>query len=332
MGTLSQFKQKTKREAERMKYTIVVDSVAALPEFVLVNRPIKVLPISVVINDKAMPDSISEEGLIDIYQGSELSIKSQVTTLPPSPEQIRDFIINEVAPYSDYAICQSLSRVASPIFDNFASVSHQISKDAKEARGKLGIEHPFRMTSLNSGTTLAGQGLIAIYADMLLSKGVELNEYSLTIEKFTKAVRTYAIVRDILYSRKRAIEKGVETIGFAPALLGKTFGVTPIVEICNDQTVPVQSKRGFDAAFESIIRYAIDRIVEGLFIPVVNISYAGDLNDIKNLPIMDELEATAKKHKVKLCFGVMGLGSSTVYGPGGFSIGIAPKNQKDKPS
>ena len=96
-------------------------------------------------------------------------------------------------------------------------------------------------------------------------------------------------------------------------------------------TTPVVNKLGFDKAFESILRYTIDRIKEGLFIPIVNISYAGDLNDIYAMPLMNELNDEAKKNKVKLLFGVMGLGSSTVYGPGGFSIGIAPKNQKLKP-
>lgn len=314
-----------------MKYTLVVDSVAALPEFVFKTRPIKVLPITININGQVKPDSIDEQGLIDIYEGSELSIKSAITTAPPTPDQIRKFILTEVAPFSDYAICQSLSRVVSPIFDNFEMVSSQIAKESRETRDNLGIEHPFRMTFLNTGTTLAGQGLVALYADMLLSKGVEIQEYTKTIDRFTKVVRTYAIVRDMFYSRKRAIEKGVKTVGFAPALLAKAVGLTPIVEIYNDLTTPIVTKRGFDSAFESIIRYAIDRIKEGLMIPIVNISYAGDLNDIYKLIIIDELNDVAKTHNVKLLFGVMGLGSSTVYGPGGFSIGIAPKNQKDKP-
>lgn len=139
------------------------------------------------------------------------------------------------------------------------------------------------------------------------------------------------IVRDLFYSRKRAIEKGVKTVGFAPALLGKTVGLTPIVEIYNDLTTPVVAKIGFEKSFDSLIRYAIDRIKDGLYIPIVNISYAGDLNDIHQEPIIDELKEVAAKHKVKLLFGVMALGSSTVYGPGGFSIGIAPKNKTDKP-
>jgi len=314
-----------------MQFTLVVDSVAAIPESILKSRPIKVLPIQININGEIKPDSIDEKGLIELYQGSELSIKSEISTIPPSPDQIKDFILKEVAPYSDYAICQSLSKVTSPVFNNFEMVASQIAKEARELRDGLGKEHPFRMTYLNTGTTLAGQGLVALYADMLISKGAEIQEYSQVIEKFTKAVRTYVIVRDLFYSRKRAIEKGVKTVGFAPALLGKTVGLTPIVEIYNDLTTPVVAKIGFEKSFDSLIRYAIDRIKDGLYIPIVNISYAGDLNDIHQEPIIDELKEVAAKHKVKLLFGVMALGSSTVYGPGGFSIGIAPKNKTDKP-
>lgn len=315
-----------------MKFTLVVDSVAAIPESIFKSRPIKVLPIQININGDIKPDSIDEQGLIDIYQGSELSIKSEISTVPPSPDQIKEFILREVAPYSDYAICQSLSKVTSPIFNNFEMVASQIAKEARELRDGLGIEHPFRMTYLNTGTTLAGQGLVALYADMLLTKGAEIQEYSKVIDKFTKVVRTYAIVRDIFYSRKRAIEKGVKTVGFAPALLGKTVGLTPVVEIYNDLTTPVTTKLGFEKAFDSVIRYCIDRIKDGLYIPIVNISYAGNLEDIHKESVIDELKEVADKHKVKLLFGVMALGSSTVYGPGGFSIGIAPKNQKDKPA
>ncbi|GAA6139454.1 hypothetical protein NBRC116583_32010 [Arenicella sp. 4NH20-0111] len=314
-----------------MKYTLVVDSVAAMPEKIIKTRPIKVLPVLVNINGKVQPDNISEKELVEIYSGNALSVKSEIESSPPTPEQISKFILEKVAPFCDYAICQSLSRVTSPVFDNVESVASQIARDARVTRDKLGIEHPFRMTYLNTGTTIAGQGLVALYADMLLSRGTEIQEYTATIEKFTKVVRTYVIVRDLLYTRQRAIEKGVKTIGFGAALLGKTVGLTPIVEICNDVTTPISTKRGFDSALERLIDYTIDRIKDGLYIPIVNISYAGDLNDIKNLDVIAKLQDVANQHKVKLMFGVMGLGSSTVYGPGGFSIGIAPKNQKSKP-
>ena len=314
-----------------MKYTIVVDSVAAIPESILKTRPIKVLPIVIDIDGTVQRDDLSEQELIDIYQGDTLSVKSVIKSLPPSSEQIRDMILTEIAPYSDYAVCQSLSRVTSSIYETTEKVASGISKDARDVRNELGIEHPFRMTALNTGTTLAGQGLVAIYSDIMLGRGTEIQEYSNKIEKFTKLVKTYVIVKDLVYSRQRAIEKGVKTVGLGTALIGKTVGLTPIVEICNDVTTPVAKTLGFDKTLDKLITFITEQIIEGLLVPVINISYAGDLDDIHTLSVTDKLKEVAKKHKVKLLFGVMGLGSSTVYGPGAFSVGIVPKNRQAQP-
>ena len=88
---------------------------------------------------------------------------------------------------------------------------------------------------------------------------------------------------------------------------------------------------GFDKTLDKLITFITEQIIEGLLVPVINISYAGDLDDIHNLSVTDKLKEVAKKHKVKLLFGVMGLGSSTVYGPGAFSVGIVPKNRQAQP-
>ena len=314
-----------------MKYTIVVDSVAAIPQHVFKSRPIKVLPITIDINGERKPEIIDEQELVQFYNSGELSIHSKITTAPPTPEQITDFILTEVAPYSDYAICQTFTKAASPIYDNFEIAASSIAKRSRDLRNDLGIEHPFRMAYLNTGTGIAAQGLVAIYADIMLSRGAEFKHYNETIEKFTKVVRSYAIVRDIYYSRQRALEKGIKSVGWGAALIGKAAGLTPIIENYADQANAITTKRGEAKALESLLRYAIDRIKDGLYLPVINISYAGDLNDMHSLPIVDELKETAKKNEVQVLFGVMKLGSSMMYGPGGFSIGLAPKNTKDKP-
>ncbi len=314
-----------------MKYTIVVDSVAAIPESIFNTRPIKVLPITINLNDEVKPETVDEKELIKFYKSGELTVHTKIQTAPPSPEQITDFILNEVAPYSDYAICQTFSKAASPIYDNFELAASKIAKRSREIRDELGIEHPFRMTYLNTGTGIAAQGLVAIYADILLSKGADIHQYTRVLEKFTKVVRSYAIVRDIYYSRQRALEKGIKSVGLAPALIGKAVGLTPIIENYADEGRPVATKRGADKAMESLFRYAIDRVKDGLYIPVINISYAGDLDDIHSMPIVSELKDVAKEHKVSVLFGVMKLGSSMMYGPGGMALGIAPRNSKDKP-
>ncbi len=318
-------------EIKKVKYIIVVDSMAAIPEALFKSRPIKVLPITININGDEKPETLNEKELIEFYASDELKAQSKITTSAPSPEQIADFILDEVVPHADFAICQTFSKAASPIYDNFKEASSRIAKRSRDLRNDLGIEHPFRMTYMNTGTGIAAQGLVAIYADMLLNKGMEIQDYTRTIEKFAKLVRSFAIVKDIYYTRQRALERGIKSVGLAPALLGKAVGLTPIIENHSDQGVPVVTKRGVEKAMQSLMQYTIDRIKEGLYVPVVNISYAGDLRDIRALPLYEELRDTAKEHKVQVLYGVMKLGCSLVYGPGGFSIGIAPKNTKDKP-
>ena len=278
-----------------MKYIIVVDSVAAIPESIFKSRPIKVLPITININGEEKPETVNEQELIDFYKSGELAVHSEITTAPPSPDQITKFILEEVAPYADFAICQTFTKAASPIYSNFEEAASKIAKDSRVVRNNLGIEQPFRMTYLNTGTGIAAQGLVAIYADLLLTRGAEVQEYTEVMEKFTKVVRSYAIVKDIYYSRQRALEKGIKSVGLGSALLGKAIGLTPIIENYNDQSGPVVTKRGFDNALDSLIQYAIDRIKDGLYIPIINISYAGDLNDIHSLPIVERLKKTAKK-------------------------------------
>lgn len=314
-----------------MKYTIVVDSVAAIPQHVFNTRPIKVLPITININGETKPEIIDERELIEFYKSGELSTHSEITTAPPSPEQITNFILKEVAPYSDFAICQTFTKSASPIYENFEIAASSITKRSRDLRNELGIEHPFRMAYLNTGTGIAAQGLVAIYADIMLTRGAEFKDYLVRIEKFTKVVRSYAIVRDIYYSRQRALEKGIKSVGWGAAVIGKATGMTPIIENYADHATAIGTKRSEKKALESLLRYAIDRIKDGLYLPVINISYAGDLIDLHSLPIVDELKTTAKQHKVKVLFGVMKLGSRMMYGPGGFAIGLAPKNSKDKP-
>ena len=315
-----------------MKYMLLVDSVAALPDSVFDVRPIKLMPIVINLDGEVMADDISEKELAAIYAKGNLSVGSEISTAPPTPSQIRDLILEEVVPHVDHVICLTLSKTTSPVYENVESVASSITKEAREVRDKLGIETPFRMTAINTGTTIAGEGLVALYADMLLTRGADTRKYPQSIEKFTQVARTYVIVRDLLYSRQRAKEKGIKTVSMGAALVGKAVGATPIVEITRDNTVPIATKRGFDSAVESLIEHCIDMIEEGLYFNFINVSYAGDLTDLNKMDAIKKLKSIASLHKVKVLFSVMGLASGTVYGAGGFAIGIAAKNQAVRPS
>lgn len=314
-----------------MKFSVVIDSMASLPEFVLNQRPIKVLPIAVTVGGKEIPDKTSPDELVSIYNSGQISPNTDIYSVTPSTEEIYDFILQEIVPNYDYAICQSVSQSASPIYASFKEISNMIPKEARRVRDELSIEAPFRLGYINSGTTVAGQGLIAIFSDFLFTKIGYTVSYNDKLESFKKVCKSFTVVKDTMHARHRAKLKGVETVGLPTALIGKAVGLAPIVLMQNDVNSHIAVKPGYKKMVNRLLDYVSQRIEEGLFFPFINISYGGDLSEIQEFEAYENLEKVAKKNGVTILKGVMSLAAGVNYGPKALSVGIAPKNLKAEP-
>ena len=315
-----------------MKYAIVIDSVSALPSYFLENRPVFIMPVSIEVDGDLVPDTFDEKTLIDFYSSGQLRVKSNIVSFPPSEQQITDLIVQQIASSYDYAFCQTISKQVSPTFENFQSASQAISKKARDVRQNLGIEHSFHMNCINTGSTIAGCGLIAIYADMILRKGKSYKDFLKIMQMFARTVHCYGSVTDVLYSRARAMDRGVKTMSFPAALLGKAVGLNPVVQIKYDHiTNLVAMKRGVEESVSSMLEYAAARVEEGLYAPIVNISYAGDTKDLLQFASFQKLVDAAEKANVNILTGVMSLAAGVIFGPGAATLGIAPKNQSAVP-
>lgn len=314
-----------------MNYTLVLDSSAALPEFVLKTRPIKILPITIRIDDDEFPDIVDEEQLIDIYKSGKVSVDADIDVVSPDSDLINRFIMEEVVPEYDFAICQTIAKTVSPIFDNLSSVANNLSKESRDIREGLGIDAPFRMTYLSSGTTVAGQGLLCVYADFILSRGMEYTQYKIQIEKFKRLTKGYLAINDILYARHRTKLRGVKTVALPVAVVGKFIGLSPLALNHNETLNVVGMNSSYEKSVNKLLRYARARIRDGLYFAAINISIADDPKELEQFSEFNELKKDAAKADVKLLIGVMSLAASINCGPGTIGLGIAPKNQTAEP-
>ena len=313
------------------KYAIVIDSSGSLPETVLLHRPIKILPIKIHIDDEVFQDHSDEAQLEEIYRSGRINKKARIRTTPPSVTDIRDFILKEIVPYYDFAICQTLAKSVSPVNKHITSVAMQITRDARQVRKRLGIDAPFRMTFMSSGTTVAGQGLVAFYADVMLARGMEYKVYKTEIEEFKKCTKGYVAVKDLMYARQRGMERGHKTIPFAKALTGDLIGLSPIVLNRNEEMKVVAMPLSFKQSVNRLFNYAIECIEEGLYFPVINISIASSTSKLPKFPGFEELQNAAQKANVTLLVSVMSLSASIHYGAGAVALGIAPLNTEIEP-
>lgn len=314
-----------------MKYTLVLDSSAALPEFVLKSRPITILPITIRIDDKVFPDIVDQEQLIDIYKSGDVSIGADIDVISPNSDLISNFILGEIVPEYDFAICQTISKAVSPIYDNLSAVANNLSKEARVIREGLGVDQPFRMTYLSSGTTVAGQGLLAIYADFVLSRGMEYTQYKTQIGKFKRAAKGYLVIKDMAYARHRAKLRGVKTMALPVAVIGKLVGLSPIALNHDESLTVVGLNTSYQKSANKLFSYARQRLRDGLYFDALNITIAGSPDDLEQFTEYRALKKDAEKAKVKLLVGVMSLSASINCGPGTIGLGIAPKNQAEEP-
>jgi len=212
------------------------------------------------------------------YLIKQVSPNTEIYSRTPTTVEIHDFIINEVVPFYDYAVCQSVSKSASTIYDSFAEVSKSIAKESRQIRQEQSIDAPFRLSYLNTGTIVSGQGLLAICADYLFSKESDFTVYTKKLNQFKAVCKSFTVVKDTLHARHRAKLRGVATVGLPTALIGKAVGLAPVVLMQNDINSHVVVKPGYEKMVNRLLSYACDRIEQGLYLPFVNICYAGNMS------------------------------------------------------
>jgi fatty acid-binding protein DegV len=314
-----------------MSYTIIIDSSAQLPESFIKERPITILPFNISLNDVNLSDHISEAKLVEIYNSGDITVDAKIKSEPITSEELIQFMIEKIIPNYDTAICQTIAKAHSATYDNYTNSINTILIESRRLRTELNLPRPFRMTYMSTGNTSTGQGLVAAYADELVSRGYEFNQYKTQIEKFKVAAKTYTTIKDMVYGRHKSKQRGVDSVSYPTALIMNTTGVVPIVCNNNEKMWVIALQPKFEKAVNRIFSYAIDRIKEGLYFKTIIVSIADDVGVLYNFSEYSKLISTAEKAGVKVLVNVMTLTIASNYGPGSFSLGIAPKNTKIEP-
>ncbi|MEM7360857.1 MAG: DegV family protein [Pseudomonadota bacterium] len=313
-------------------YALVVDSVACLPEEELARRSIQLWRLPVMIENNRYTDSVSEGTLTNIYKNKKIGREPEQFKNVQLRKSIRDFLFEEIVPKYDLVVVQTSSGEFTPIHSNCEAVVSTIYSESHELREKLGIEKPLVVQLFDSGTISASQGLVTLFMDNLLRADRSINDINKELKKFKNSVKSYVIVGDNRFIRRCLKDKGKKALPFPVAFMADMLKLHPIGKFENGtMNVMGSSAFGFDRALGRILKYCIEQVEKGLLMPIINMSYAGDLRLIKNHPLFRTLTVECANQDVDLHLSTMPLASSANFGIGGFSLGIAPKDQDAAP-
>lgn len=309
-----------------MKVGLIVDSACDLPHDFIREHDVFILPLTAKIDGQTFVDDHDEDTTADFYRQGLLGKGHHAETEAFSVEQIRDLFLEQIVPNYDVAICETVDRTRSQIYDNATEAMHMVMAEARDVRENAGLSGNFSMRVVDSGQLFAAQGLLAAYTIDLIKKGLDKNQLRHEVEKFSANLWTCVVPRDLHYIRERARRRGDKSVSGVVAFLGKALSITPIIWGQGVVAKPVAKTRSMDAAVEKVMDYATRRVEAGLLTPIVSVSCGMSWEEIEALPGLDRLRRACDEHGVRLLLSQMGITSSIYLGPGSICLSLAAED------
>jgi DegV family protein with EDD domain len=272
-----------------MRVGLIVDSACDLPYEFTRKNGLFILPVTAVVDHQTYIDEHDPVRTQEFYQSGLLEKGHHAETKAFSPRQIHDLFMEKIVTEYDVAICETVARSRSLVFDNATEAMNSVMSHYHEARKAAGREGKFSMRVIDSKQIFAGQGLLAAHTLKLIDQKLSKNALRNEVDTFTGKIYTCVIPRDLHYIRERARRRGDKSISAFGAFLGKTLNITPIVFGQGTQGKPVAKTRSFDVAVEKVMNYAIGRVEAGLLTPYVCLSCGLSWTEIQELPGLNRL-------------------------------------------
>src|SRR5690554_1143676 len=314
-----------------MKVGLIIDSACDLPYEFSRKHDLFILPVTAVIDGETYIDEHDPVRTQEFYQSGLLQKGHHAETHAYTAEQIHDLFMEKIVTEFDVAICETVTKSRSQIFQNAAEAMNSVMAHYEEARKAAGRDGKFSMRVIDSKQIFAGQGLLAAHTLKLIDQKLSKNALRNEVERFSDKIFTCVIPRDLHYIRERARRRGDKSISGVVAFLGKALNITPIIFGQGVDGQPVAKTRSFDMAVEKVMNYATARVEAGLLTPYVSLSCSLSWTEIEDLPGLNQLRNACEKNGVELLLSQMGITSSIYVGPGSLCLALAaePHNFSD---
>ena len=311
-----------------MRIGIVVDSACDVPADFIEQEDITILPVTVQIGNAVLADMRNEQATLNFLTGDTAAQAYNAETTPYTVQQVHDLFLNKLVLDYDYVFCICTTRTRSGIFDNAQQASYTILNDYKPVRAASGNTTPFSLRVIDSQNVFAGVGVLAIEAARMRAAGETPPKIRAHLENLANSTHGYMVPPDLHYLRNRIKKRGDKSVSFFSAALGTALDIKPILTCYRGETSPVGKVKGFNAAVEKMFDFAGKRVRAGLLTPTMNLSYGGEMEEMRKLPGYDRLRETCTEHNVEVFESFMGLSGLVNVGRGAMVLGFASEPHK----
>ncbi|MEO8809669.1 MAG: DegV family protein [Rhodanobacter sp.] len=311
-----------------MRVGLAIDAACDLSQAFLEQHDIAVMPITVKIDGETFMDD-RQPGELHRFIERKLGSRSHSAETEPCPvEEVQKLFLQKLVLEHDCVFCLTITATRSPINEHVNKASFAILKNYRQAREQGGIAGPFMMRVVDTRNIFAGAAPAVVEASRMIAAGdtpAAIRERLLYIADHSYG---YMLPRDLYYIRARAKKKNDRSVNLFTAMLGSALDIKPILRCFRGETGPVAKVRGFEQGAEALFKYAGKRVRDGLLVPVVCLSYGGDLAVLNHLPGYTGLRAACEECGVELMEAPMSITGMVNVGEGAVTLGLAAEDHE----
>lgn len=288
-----------------MPIKILSDSACDLPDEILKEYDIDVLPIIVIKDDQEYFDriTIKPETVYDDMRNGQIYTTAQISAN----------MFNEK--FAEYA--ENKENVIYIAFSSGLSGTYQTSEIVKKMILK---EYPeFNLDIVDTKAASGGFGLIVLYAAQLAKHGKTKSEILKAIECFKSSIQHIFTVDDIEYLFRGG------RVSRAQALVGGLLNIKPILNVEDGKLIPLEKVRGRNKVYKIILNIIEKRSKDvDLRDQIICITHGDDLEEALKIKSMIEERFGVKNFLINTIGAAIGAHS----GPGTLAVFFLDKDCK----
>ncbi|WP_198670308.1 DegV family protein [Dyella sp. C9] len=306
-----------------MRMGLAIDAACDVSQAFLQKHNIAVMPITIRVDDEVFMDDRSQVELHRFLDRNLGNRSHSAETIPCSVEDVQKLFLDKLVLEQDCVFCLTITATRSAINDHVIKASFAVLKNYREVRDRNGIAGPFLMRVIDTRSLFAGSAPAIVEAVRLIEAGETPAAIRERLTYIANNSYGYMLPRDLYYLRARAKKKGDRSVGLVSAMLGSALDIKPLLRGYRGETGPVGKVRGFEHGAETLFNYAAKRVHAGLLVPVVSVSYGGDLAELPKLPGYGALRTACEECGVELMEAPMSITGMVNVGEGAVTLGFA---------
>lgn len=306
-----------------LRLGIVIDSAAEVPQEVLDNPHVRLLPVAIRIGDHAYIDERKPAATRD-FNSRLLDMRTAEVSksMPPGELEIRKFLLERISTDFDHVFGLFVMSTRSPIFKSAFEAASRVITDSMPVRMRAGIRGPLLVECYDSMNLFSGYGVQVLQALRQFEAEPLVANIRTNMQELSKSAYGYLAPANLDYLLARARARGDNSVGMFGQAAAKMLGIMPILRGWQGKTEAVAKVRGVASARQHVLKLAHRELERGLLAPFVCVSYSGDTAEVQALPEYRSLVKDATAKNVTVTLQEMAPTNSVNTGANALSVGF----------